>query len=153
MKVCAEDEEVSEQPAEESDEAGAEEHEKTGMEESDEAGAEETDETDETDETVSGPSPDETVTAAEAELPEEAENGIENELREHDIPVVVIYIDESEGHTIDDMNSSKDHSVECFGSMEIIVPEGFAYCDMDTAPSSLGPIAIEYIRGRTGHSP
>ena len=105
MKVCAEDEEVSEQPAEESDEAGAEEHEKTGVEESDEAGAEETDET------VSGPAPDETVTAAEAELSEEAENGIENELREHDIPVVVIYIDESEGHTIDDMNSSRDHSV------------------------------------------
>ena len=55
--------------------------------------------------------PDETVTAAEAELPEEAENGIENELREHDIPVVMIYINESEGHTIDDMNSSRDHSV------------------------------------------
>lgn len=92
--------------------------------------------------------PDETVTAEEAELPEEAENGIENELPEHDIPVVVIYIDESEGHTIEDMNSSKDHSLECFGSMEIIVPEGFVYCDMDISLSSFGPAAIDYIRGR-----
>ena len=32
--------------------------------------------------------------------------------------------------------------------MEIIVPEGFAYCDMDSSSASLGPVAIDYIRGR-----
>ena len=44
------------------------------------------------------------------------------------IPVVYINIDESEG-TIEDMLSSPDHSVYCYGTISIKVPEGFHYCD------------------------
>ena len=64
------------------------------------------------------------------------------------IPVVYIAIDESEGHTIEDMNSSSDHSVECYGTLQIVVPEGFASCDLEITPESLGPVKLEYIRGR-----
>ena len=44
------------------------------------------------------------------------------------IPVVYINIDESEG-TIEDMLSSEDHSVYCYGTISIRVPEGFHYSD------------------------
>ena len=77
-----------------------------------------------------------------------AEDKSAEELPDNGIPVVIIEIDESEGHTIDDMNSSSDHSVECYGTMQIIVPPGFMYCDMAKAPSSLGPVQLDYIRGR-----
>ena len=93
----------------------------------------------------------------ETEKKEETDGGIvpnaetAGQLPDNGIPVAVIYIDEEEGHTVDDMNASEDHSVECYGSIEIIVPEGFTYCDMDISPSSLGPVEIDYIRGR-GHS-
>ena len=72
----------------------------------------------------------------------------ETELPDNGLPVVIIEIDETEGHTIEDMNASKDHSVECYGTMQINVPEGFQYCDLDTVPESLGPVDLEYIRGR-----
>ena len=87
-------------------------------------------------------------TAAEAENPAEAaaEDPI---LPQNGIPVVIIEIDESEGNsTIDEMNSSSDHSVRCTGTMQIVVPEGFTYCDMDGTPKDLGPVKLEYIRGR-----
>ena len=70
------------------------------------------------------------------------------ELPDNGIPVIIIQIDETEGHTIEEMNSSIDHSVECYGTMEIKVPEGFTYCDTDNAPQGLGPVALDYIRGR-----
>ena len=69
-------------------------------------------------------------------------------LPDNGLPVVTIEIDETEGHTIDDMNGSKDHSVECSGKMQITVPEGFQYCDLDEEPESLGPVELDYIRGR-----
>lgn len=71
-----------------------------------------------------------------------------NGLPDNGLPVVTIEIDETEGHTIEDMNGSKDHSVECSGTMQITVPEGFQYCDMDEEPESLGPVELDYIRGR-----
>ena len=86
--------------------------------------------------------------AAEAENPAEAaaEDPI---LPQNGIPVVIIEIDESEGNsTIDEMNSSSDHSVRCTGTMQIVVPEGFTYCDMEGTPKDLGPVKLEYIRGR-----
>ena len=50
------------------------------------------------------------------------------ELPDNGIPVVIIEIDESEGHTINDMNSSIDHSVECYGTMEIkVLPDKSSY--------------------------
>ncbi|MBR3356679.1 MAG: hypothetical protein IKG46_02515 [Solobacterium sp.] len=44
------------------------------------------------------------------------------------IPVVTITIDESQG-TIEDMLKSPDHSVYCYGTVSIKVPEGFHYSD------------------------
>ena len=79
--------------------------------------------------------------ALDSETPETA-------LPDNGLPVVVIEIDETEGHTIKDMNNSSDHSVKCYGSMSIIVPDGFRYCDLDIAPESLGPVPLDYIRGR-----
>ena len=94
------------------------------------------------------------VTGEEAAVAEAADSGSGAEdndggqLPDNGIPVVIIEIDESEGHTIDDMNSSSDHSVDCYGTMQIIVPGGFMYCDMAKAPSSLRPVQLDYIRGR-----
>jgi len=72
----------------------------------------------------------------------------ETGLPDNGLPVVIIEVDETEGHTINDMNGSKDHSVECSGTMQISVPEGFQYCDLDEEPESLGPVELDYIRGR-----
>ena len=44
------------------------------------------------------------------------------------IPVVYLRIDESRG-SIDDMMTSPDHSVFCYGTLSIDVPEGFHYSD------------------------
>ncbi|MCR5624391.1 MAG: CotH kinase family protein [Lachnospiraceae bacterium] len=64
------------------------------------------------------------------------------------IPTVNINIDESLG-TIDEMNSSKDHSVECYGNIDITVPDGFVseYQTTDTAYTG-GTYEMDYIRGR-----
>ena len=88
----------------------------------------------------------------EAEAQEQARQALEaaeTAEPQNGIPLVIIEIDESEGNnTIEEMNASEDHSVKCTGTMQIIVPEGFTYCDTDTAPESLGPVKLEYIRGR-----
>ena len=63
------------------------------------------------------------------------------------LPVVYLTIDESRG-TIEAMNKSSDHSVYCYGTIRIDVPEGFHYSDMkDTACESLPEMDME-IRGR-----
>lgn len=72
----------------------------------------------------------------------------ESALPDNGIPVVIIEIDEKEGHTIEDMNASKDHSVECYGRMQIIVPESFTCCDIDITAENFGPAKLDYIRGR-----
>ena len=90
----------------------------------------------------------EAAVAGAADSDTGSEDKSAEELPDNGIPVVIFEIDESEGHTIDDMNSSSDHSVECYGTMQIIVPPGFMYCDMAKAPSSLGPVQLDYIRGR-----
>ena len=94
----------------------------------------------------------EEATLEEAEAQEQALQALEAAeaaLPQNGIPLVIIEIDESEGNnTIEEMNASEDHSVKCTGTMQIIVPEGFTYCDTDTAPESLGPVKLEYIRGR-----
>ena len=64
------------------------------------------------------------------------------------IPVVVIHIDETKG-TIDAMNSDDTHKTECYGTMDIIVPEGFeGYADMDIMPQTIRDIRLDYIRLR-----
>ena len=65
-----------------------------------------------------------------------------------ELPLVEMYIDESQG-TIEDMNNSPDHVDHCYGTMRIDVPEGFTYSDTPdgTKVESLDEIGLD-IRGR-----
>ena len=63
------------------------------------------------------------------------------------IPVLYLNIDESRG-TVEAMNESADHSVYCYGTLSITVPEGFRYADFpDTELNSLNDLEMN-IRGR-----
>ena len=82
--------------------------------------------------------------------------GMNHEVHAHDvlieevdngIPVVYLNIDESRG-TIEEMIGSVDHSVYCYGTISIAVPEGFRYSDMpDVSLESLNGLEMS-IRGR-----
>ena len=95
------------------------------------SGEDETDETgasskDSDSEVISGESGEGDSQGDEEELPPE-----DNDLGftiDNGIPVIYLNIDESQG-TIEDMLNSKDHSVFCYGSVTIVVPEGFHYVD------------------------
>lgn len=52
----------------------------------------------------------------------------QDEMPDNGIPVVTIEIDESQG-SIEEMLKSPDHSVYCYGTITIRVPEGFHYSD------------------------
>ena len=69
------------------------------------------------------------------------------EFSESSIPVLYFNIDESLG-TIGAMNGSSDHSVECYGTVDLQVPEGFAGDYDGGAQTSLNGLEIEYLRGR-----
>ena len=69
------------------------------------------------------------------------------EFSESSIPVLYFNIDESLG-TIGAMNASSDHSVECYGTVDLQVPEGFAGDYDGGAQTSLNGLEIEYLRGR-----
>ena len=70
------------------------------------------------------------------------------------LPVIYFNIDESEG-TIEAMNNSEDHSVECYGSAELVVPPEFnndttfrdEYGKQDSLTGDKA-LELEYIRGR-----
>ncbi|MBQ6654181.1 MAG: CotH kinase family protein [Erysipelotrichaceae bacterium] len=67
------------------------------------------------------------------------------------LPVVYLNIDEARG-TIEAMNTSPDHSVFCYGTISIEVPEGFRHCDFpETELKSLEDISMS-IRGRGNSS-
>ena len=71
----------------------------------------------------------------------------EDEVIDNGIPVVYLNIDESQG-TIQDMISSLDHSVFCYGTFSVDVPEGFHYADFpDTELQDLEGLSMS-IRGR-----
>ena len=68
-------------------------------------------------------------------------------LPDNGIPVVYLNIDESQG-SIEDMIASDDHSVYCYGTVSIEVPEGFHYSDFpDTVCESVSGLSMS-IRGR-----
>ena len=69
------------------------------------------------------------------------------EFAENTIPVFYIHIDESRG-TIAEMNESPDHSVKCYGTVDIKVPEGFVSEYTEEVQESLEGLELEYIRGR-----
>ena len=62
------------------------------------------------------------------------------------IPVIYIDIDESQG-TISDMNSSPDHTAECHGSINIVVPDDYN-CEYSDKVKSIKNLELDYIRGR-----
>lgn len=68
------------------------------------------------------------------------------EFVESSVPVVYLDIDEAEG-SISEMNSSEDHSAECYGTMSIKVPEGYTSVDSGETLTG-GDYTLEYIRGR-----
>ena len=67
------------------------------------------------------------------------------------VPVMYFNIDESQG-TIEAMNSSDDHSVECCGTVDLVVPDEFnndeSFRDEYKRQDSLYGLDLEYIRGR-----
>lgn len=69
------------------------------------------------------------------------------EFAENSIPVLYFDLDESQG-TIDEMNSSSDHSKNCYGSLDIQVPNDYKSEYMDSAAKDLNDLKLEYIRGR-----
>ena len=74
-------------------------------------------------------------------------DNITTELPDNGIPVIYLNINEAEG-TIDDMIHSPDHSVYCYGSLSIDVPEGFHYSDFpDNICESVSDLKMS-IRGR-----
>ena len=89
---------------------------------------------------------------AKADVPAVPENGI---------PLFVINVDESDetiaaaaasdaDHTygtIEDMNSSKDHSVRCLGNVNVAVPDGFV-SEYGSSYAPEGNIEMKYMRGR-----
>ena len=76
---------------------------------------------------------------------------IDDVMPDNGIPVVIINIDESRG-TIQAMNASTNHSVYCYGTVTIKVPEGFHYSDFpDNICESVEDLAMS-IRGRGNSS-
>ena len=80
--------------------------------------------------------------------PVSANSGTDTDVNvDNGIPVVYLNIDESQG-TIESMIDSVDHSVYCYGTISIVVPEGFHYFDFeDLACESLEGLEMS-IRGR-----
>ena len=62
------------------------------------------------------------------------------------VPTVYVNIDESLG-TINDMNNSKEHNVNCYGEMTVKVPAGYKSPYTDETYTG-GTYPLEYIRGR-----
>ena len=83
--------------------------------------------------------------AQAAEVPTSPQNGI---------PLVIIRVAEQELQeeggdrygTIADMNGDPDHNTRCHGTVEILLPDGYASEYGGTVPA--GEIELKYIRGR-----
>ena len=69
------------------------------------------------------------------------------EFAESSIPVMYFNIDETLS-TIDAMNASEDHSVECYGTVDLQVPDDFVSEYNGKVQNDLEGVALEYIRGR-----
>lgn len=82
-----------------------------------------------------------------------ADNSLPEFLSDNKLPVISLTIDENaEGFaTIEEMNSSPDHSVKCTGTVRITVPEGYTGDYSQELLSDTEELPMEYIRGR-GHT-
>ena len=76
----------------------------------------------------------------------------EGEIESNGIPVLYINVDESAGPTIEEMNASGDHSVECTGTISLDVPDGYRGDYSSEELKDLTDIPMEYIRGRGNSS-
>ena len=78
------------------------------------------------------------------------DNTVSELLADNGLPVVYINIDETaEGYsTIEEMNSSPDHSAECTGTIQIDVPEGYKGDYSGEILTDTDELQLEYIRGR-----
>ena len=63
------------------------------------------------------------------------------------IPTVYVNIDETDV-TVEEMNTSPDHSVRCTGSLDIQVPEGYTGDYLTEPAAGFKDLKMEYIRGR-----
>lgn len=68
------------------------------------------------------------------------------EFMEFTVPTVNFNIDEELG-SIEAMNTSEDHSAECYGSVDIVVPEGFK-SEYTGEQAQGGSYELDYVRGR-----
>ena len=66
---------------------------------------------------------------------------------ENSVPVMYFDLDETEG-SIDAMNSSADHTAECYGTVTVQVPEGYKGEFSDKVLTTTDPLDLDYIRGR-----
>ena len=69
------------------------------------------------------------------------------EFCESSIPVMYFNIDESKG-SIGAMNNSQDHSAECYGTVDLKVPDGFISEYDGKEQKDLTGVKLDYIRGR-----
>ena len=69
------------------------------------------------------------------------------EFCESSIPVMYFNIDESLG-SISAMNSSEDHSVECYGTVDVQVPDDYVSEYDGKVMDDMKGLKLEYIRGR-----
>ncbi len=69
------------------------------------------------------------------------------EFMKFSVPVLNFDINETKGHTIESMNTSTNHSVECYGSLNINVPENWTseYTGEHVDSASY---KLDYVRGR-----
>ena len=71
------------------------------------------------------------------------------EFAESSIPVMYFDIDETEG-TIEAMNNSDDHDVECYGKVSLLIPDYYKNRSEHTEEelTDMPDMTLEYIRGR-----
>ena len=69
----------------------------------------------------------------------------------HGIPVLYLNIDESKG-TVDAMNKSADHSVKCYGTVDVKSPSTYKSEYTGTTFADVTGLELEYMRGRGNSS-
>lgn len=69
------------------------------------------------------------------------------EFAENSLPVMYFDIDETEG-TIEAMNNSEDHSIECYGTVTLQIPYGYKSEHTDKELTTMKNLKLEYVRGR-----
>lgn len=80
-------------------------------------------------------------------VPEETAGNEKVDFSPNTLPVLYLNIDESLG-SIRAMHEDESHTTECHGTMDIVVPDGYAGGYGDSVQESRSGIVLDYIRGR-----